>query len=412
MTKRVVITGCGVVSPVGVGKKSFWEALVCGKSGVGRITQFDVSEYDSQIAGEVKDFIPPSFLSIKEIRRVPRFVQFALAATQEAFNESNVDLQKVNPYRAGVIIGSGIGSLETIEREHKVLLEKGPSRLSPFLIPMLITNEAAGNVAIYFKLQGINFCTVTACASGAHAIGEACRTIQQGRADIIISGGTEASIVPLGVGGFCALRALSTRNNEPQRASRPFERDRDGFVMAEGAGIVVLEELEHAKKRGAVIYGELSGYGANCDAYHITAPNPDGDAAANAIEEALKEAGVSVEEKIYINAHGTSTELNDKMETKAIKKVFGSFAKQIYISSTKSMMGHTLGAAGAIEFIVCCLALKNKIIPPTINYENPDPDCDLNYTPNKSVEAKIKVALSNSLGFGGHNATLLVKELT
>lgn len=411
MAKRVVITGCGVVSPVGIGKDSFWESLVHGRSGVSRITQFDITEYDSQIAGEVKDFVPPSLLSIKEVRRVPRFVQFALTAAQEAFNESGIDMQKLNPYRAGVIIGSGIGSLETIEREHKVLLEKGPSRLSPFLIPMLITNEAAGNVAIYFKLQGVNFCTVTACASGAHAIGEAYRTIQQGRADIIVSGGTEASIVPLGVGGFCALRALSTRNSEPERASRPFERDRDGFVMAEGAGIVILEELKHAKKRGAVIYGELSGYGANCDAYHITAPNPEGHAAANAIEESLKEAGVPVEEKIYINAHGTSTELNDKMETKAIKKVFGSFAKKAYISSTKSMMGHTLGAAGAIEFIVCCLALKNKVIPPTINYENPDPDCDLNYTPNKSVEANIKVALSNSLGFGGHNATLLVKEL-
>jgi 3-oxoacyl-[acyl-carrier-protein] synthase II len=408
--RRVAVTGCGVVSPLGIGRVSFWDSLIEGRSGIGRITRFNPEGFDSQIAGEVKDFPSPSFISPKDARRTPRFVQFSLRASQEAVEESGLDLDGVDPYSAGVIIGSGIGSLETIEKEHRVLLEKGPRKLSPFLIPMLITNEAAGNVAIYFKLKGINFCTVTACASGAHAIGEAYRAIKQGKAQIVICGGTEASITPLGVGGFCALKALSTRNSEPQRASRPFDRERDGFVIAEGAGIVVLEELEHAKKRGANIYAELTGYGTTCDAYHITAPTPTGEPAAKAMELALKEGGVSLEEKIYINAHGTSTQLNDKMETKAIKIAFANYAKDINISSTKSMMGHTLGAAGAIEFIICCLAIKNKIIPPTINYENPDPDCDLDYTPNKSKEVDVKVALSNSLGFGGHNATLLVRE--
>lgn len=303
-----------------------------------------------------------------------------------------------------------MGSLETVEEEHRVLLEKGPSKLSPFMIPMLITNEAPGHVSMHFKLKGVNFCTVTACASGAHGIGEAYRTIQQGKATVMVAGGTEACIVPLGVGGFCALKALSKRNHEPERASRPFDAERDGFVIAEGAGVVILEELEHAKKRGAFIYGELTGYGATSDAYHITAPDPDGAAAARAMSICLEEAKVKLSDNIYINAHGTSTELNDKMETKAIKDVFGGYAKKVIISSTKSMTGHTLGAAGAIEFIVCCLAIKHKLIPPTINYENPDPECDLYYTPNETKEFDIKAALSNSLGFGGHNATLLIKE--
>ncbi|MDD5195450.1 MAG: beta-ketoacyl-ACP synthase II [Candidatus Omnitrophica bacterium] len=410
MERRVVVTGCGVVSPVGIGKLSFWNSLIQGKSGIGKITQFDASTFDSQIAGEVKDFAPPSFIALKDIRRTPRFVQFALKAAEEALEESGLLLKPFDPYRVGVIFGSGIGSLETVEREERVFMEKGAGRLSPFMIPMLITNEAAGCIAIQYDLKGVNFCTVTACASGAHAIGEAFKAVQHNRADAIVCGGSEACITHLGVGGFCALRALSKRNNEPTRASRPFERDRDGFVMAEGAGVVVLEELEHAKRRGAHIYAEISGYGATGDAYHITAPDPEGESAVKAMELALAEGKVPLSEKVYINAHGTSTELNDKMETKAIKKVYGKFASELLISSTKSMTGHTLGAAGAIEFIVSCLTIKNKIIHPTINYENPDPECDLNYVPNKSLNADIKVALSNSLGFGGHNATLLVKE--
>lgn len=410
MKRRVVITGCGIVSPVGIGESSCWDSLIAGRSGIGEITHFDPQDFDSRIAGEVKDFVPPGLISPKDLRRTPRFVQFGLAAAEEAFKTSALSLDSIDPYRVGVIIGSGIGSLETVEREHKNLLEKGPRKISPFLIPMIITNEAAGLVAIQFGLKGVNFCTVTACASGAHAIGESYRKIQYGEADVMICGGTEAAIVPLGIGGFCSLKALSTRNDEPQRASRPFDLERNGFVMAEGAGMVVLEEFEHAKKRGAVIYAELAGYGATCDAYHITAPNPEGESAAKAISLALQEAGISPNVGIYINAHGTSTKLNDKMETNAIKKVFAGAAKDIYISSIKSMMGHTLGAAGAIEFIVCCLAIKNKIIPPTINYENPDPDCDLNYTPNNAVEFDVKTAISNSLGFGGHNSSLLVKE--
>lgn len=408
--QRVVVTGCGVVSPVGIEKDFFWNSLLKGKSGVGKITHFDASEFDSQIAGEVSDFDPTSFLSSKEVRRIPRFAQFSLKAAQEALDDSGLDLGSLDPYEIGTIIGSGVGSLETIEKEHKVLLERGPKKLSPFMIPMLITNEAAGHVAIRFKLKGVNFCTVTACASGAHAIGEAYRAIKQGKSKVVVCGGTEACVVPLGVGGFCALKALSRRNDDPERASRPFDRDRDGFIMAEGAGIVVLEELEHAKKRGAFIYGELAGYGATCDAYHITAPDPDGGAAVKAINNALEEAAVGIESDIYINAHGTSTQLNDKMETKAIKTVFGGHAKKLFISSTKSMTGHTLGAAGAIEFIASCLAIRDKVIPPTINYENPDPECDLNYTPNKAKEFELKIAISISLGFGGHNATLLVKE--
>ena len=409
--RRVVVTGCGVISPVGNEKGSFWDSLTNGRSGVGKITQFDAKEYDSRIAGEVKDFVLPSNFSSKDERKTPRFVQFALKAAEEAMEDCGINLEQLDPYQAGVIIGSGVGSLQVIEREHKIILEQGPKRLSPFMIPMLITNEAAGHIAIRFKLKGVNFCTVTACASGAHAIGEGYRVIKQGKATLMVCGGAEACVCALGVGGFCALKALSKRNDEPQRASRPFDQERNGFVMAEGAGAVVLEELEQAKARGAFIYGELAGYGATCDAFHITAPDPEGGAASKAISLALDEAGVSRDEKIYLNAHGTSTKLNDVMETKAVKNTFGSHAKDVLISSTKSMTGHTLGAAGAIEFVACCLALKNKIIPPTINYENPDPECDLNYTPNEARAEDVKVVMSNSLGFGGHNATLLVKEL-
>lgn len=408
--RRVAVTGCGVISPVGQEKGSFWDSLVNGRSGVSKITHFDATDFDSKIAGEVKNFQPPAYFSSKDERKTPRFVQFALKAAEEAIKECGVDLEQIDPYQVGTVIGSGVGSLETIEREHKVLLEKGPGRLSPFMIPMLITNEAAGHVAIRFNLKGVNFCTVTACASGAHAIGEAYRIIKEGKATIMVCGGAEACVVPLGVGGFCALKALSKRNDEPERASRPFDLQRNGFIMAEGAGVIILEEMDHAKRRGAPIYGELAGYGATCDAFHITAPDPKGGAASKAMSLAMEEAGVSCDQKIYLNAHGTSTKLNDVMETRAVKNVFGPNAKKVLISSTKSMTGHTLGAAGAIEFIACCLALKNKIIPPTINYENPDPECDLNYTPNESRAEKVSVVMSNSLGFGGHNATLLVKE--
>ncbi|MBN2483413.1 MAG: beta-ketoacyl-ACP synthase II [Candidatus Omnitrophica bacterium] len=410
--RRVVITGCGVVSPVGIGTPGFWKSLIAGKSGVSRITQFDPSHFDSKIAGEVGDFDPSQYLNYKELRRTPRFVQFAIAASDQAVKDSALRLEEMDPYRIGVIIGSGIGSLRSVEEEHGNYLAKGPRRISPFLIPMLITNEAAGTVAIRYHLKGVNFCTVTACASGAHAIGEAYRLIKYDHSDVIVCGGTESCITHLGVGGFCSLKALSTRNDEPERASRPFDRTRDGFIMAEGAGIVVLEELNSARRRGAKIYGELGGYGSTCDAYHITAPDPEGKSAARAIEDALKESNISLEQPIYINAHGTSTQLNDKMETQAIKTAFGNKTDKIMVSSTKSMMGHTLGAAGAIEFIVSCLVLQNKIIPPTINYEEPDPECDLDYTPNHAREVDAQVALSNSLGFGGHNAALLVKTYT
>ncbi|MEI8349735.1 MAG: beta-ketoacyl-ACP synthase II [Candidatus Omnitrophota bacterium] len=410
MERRVVVTGYGVVSPVGIGLSSFWHSLVNGKSGIGCITQFDASKFDSRIAGEAKDFVPPAFILPKDIKRTPRVVQFALKATEEALKTSGVDLKTIDPYRIGVIIGSGIGCLQVVESECFAYLQKGPSRISPFLIPTLITNEAAGAVALYNHLKGINFCTVTACASGAHAIGEAYAIVKHGRADVMVCGGAEACITAMGVGGFCALRALSKRNDDPQHASRPFDRERDGFVIAEGSGIVVLETMEHALSRGATIYGEICGYGATCDAYHITAPDPEGESAARAMEFALKEGEVSVHEKMYINAHGTSTQLNDKTETLAIKKVFGNNPTNIHISSTKSMTGHTLGAAGAIEFIVICQSLIEKVIPPTINYEHSDPECDLDYTPNKAKQADLEIALSNSLGFGGHNATLLVKK--
>lgn len=410
--RRVVVTGCGIVSPLGVGVKSTWEGVVNGKSGIDKITLFDATDFACRIAGEVKDFKPPELITHKERRRTARFVQFALAAAEEAIRDSRIDIGKIDSYRAGVIVGSGIGSLQTIEEEYKILQEKGPRRLSPFLIPMLITNEAAGMISIYFNLKGKNYCPVTACATGTHSLGEAFIAIKENKADIMLAGGTEASITPMGVGGFCAAKALTTTNNDsPKTASKPFDARRDGFVMSEGAGIVVLEELEYAKKRGADIYAEVVGYGATSDAYHITAPDPNAEAQAKAIEFSFKEAGVSLEgKKIYINAHGTSTKLNDKIETLAIKKALGSYAREVFISSTKSSLGHTLGAAGGIEFIISCLVLKHKIIPPTINYEVSDPECDLYYTPNKAREENITLALSNSFGFGGHNATILLKE--
>jgi len=410
MERRVVVTGTGIISPVGNTASAAFEALVRGESGIGPITQFNPSGFDSTIAGEVRHFDPSPFISFKETRRTPRFVQFALAAAHEAVRQAGIDFKTIDPYRVGVIIGSGIGSLQTIEDQYKVYLAKGPSRLSPFLIPMLITNEAAGHVAIHFQIKGVNFCTVTACASGAHAIGEAYKAIRYGEADVMIAGGTEASITPLGVGGFCALKALSKRNDQPTKASRPFDAQRDGFVIAEGAGVLIMESLESARKRKADIVGEIAGYGATCDAYHITAPDPSGEAVACAMQRALEQGKVRKEDIQYINAHGTSTELNDKIESLAIKKLFGAHAKKIAVDSTKSMTGHLLGAAGAVEAVITLMAINKSVIPPTINLDNPDPECDLDYVPHRYRRRQITAALSNSLGFGGHNVSLLIKK--
>ncbi len=410
--RRVVVTGLGVVSSIGSTLPDFHRALLEGKNGISRISQFDSQGFDSQIAGEVKDFQPPEeLIPPKERRRLSRFIQFALWASFCAVNDSGLDFSLEDPRKCGVLIGSGIGSLEWIENQHKILLNKGPSRVSPFLIPMLIVNEASGYVAMYYHLQGPNLCVTTACASGSHAIGEAFRIIKHGDAQVMLAGGTESCITPLGVGGFCSMKALSTRNHQPHKASRPFDKERDGFVIAEGCGVVVLEEYEHARRRNAPIYAEIAGYGASCDAYHITAPDPEGKGASLSMKNALRDARLNPEDISYINAHGTSTNLNDKVETLAIKKIFGDYAYKIPVSSTKSMTGHTLGAAGGIEFIVCCLSLKHGFISPTINYEFPDPDCDLDYVPNVPRQARLNVCLSNSLGFGGHNATLILKRI-
>ncbi len=400
-----------MISPVGNDSSSFWQSLKDGKSGVGPTTSFDATAFDSRISAEVKNFEPTRYgISLKDIKRTAKFVQFAIAAAKEAMESSGLDSKKQDGTRMGVIIGSGIGSLHTIEEEHKILLSKGPSRLSPFLIPMLIVNEASGMVAIIHGLKGPNSCVATACASGSHAIGEAYRTILYGDADAMLTGGTESCIVPTAVGGFCALRALSTRNNDPQKASRPFDRDRDGFVMAEGCGLVVLETLEHAQKRNANIIAEIVGFGMSCDAYHITAPDPDGAGAAQAMTMALKDAQMNPSEMTYINAHGTSTKLNDKIETLSMKKAFGEHSKKVMVSSTKSVTGHLLGAAGGVEFVACCLAIRDGVVPPTINYEHPDPECDLDYVPNIARKTNVTACMSNSLGFGGHNASLIIKK--
>ncbi len=410
MKNRVVVTGLGAVTPVGMGVPGFWQAIRSGKSGAGKITQFDASDFDSRIAAEVKEFDPLKYFSSKEARHTARFVQFGVVAAKEAAADAKLDSGNSDWHRVGVLVGSGIGSLRTIEDQHDVLLKKGPSHLSPFLIPMLIVNEASGHISIHLGAKGPNSCVATACASGSHAIGDAFKILQRGDADVMVCGGTESCITPLGVGGFCALKALSCRNNEPEKASRPFERDRDGFVIAEGAGIVILETLEHAKKRGVRIYAEIVGYGMSADAYHITAPDPEGEGAARAMELSLKDAGMRPEDISYINAHGTSTVLNDKIETLAIKKVFKDYAKKIPVSSTKSMTGHLLGAAGGAEFIICVLAMKDQIVPATINYEHPDPNCDLDYVPNHCRQVKVEACMTDSLGFGGHNASLIVKK--
>ncbi|MDD5617675.1 MAG: beta-ketoacyl-ACP synthase II, partial [Candidatus Omnitrophica bacterium] len=377
--RRVVVTGLGVISPVGNDVGSMWDALLKGKSGVSRTTAFDPAKFDSQIAGEVKGFDPLQYVSLKESKRMERFVQFAVAAAKQSVKDSGFDISKEDPYRVGVIVGSGIGSMSVMQEECRHYTEKGPSRISPFMIPLLIVNEAAGNVSIVTGAKGPNSCVATACATGSHAVGDAFRLIAYDYADMMIAGGTESCITAMGIGGFCALKALSCRNDEPQRASRPFDAERDGFIMSEGAAIVILEELEHAKKRNAKIYAEIVGYGMTGDAYHITAPDPRGESSAKCMEFALKEAGFKPQDVQYINAHGTSTQLNDKIETKAIKMCFGAHANKLAISSTKSMTGHLIGAAGSLEFIISALVLKNDIVPPTINLKHPDPECDLDY---------------------------------
>ena len=408
--RRVVITGLGVISPVGNNIDEFWSSLIAGKSGVCRISQFDPAQYDSQIAGEVKNFDPSPHISPKDKRRMDKFVQYALIAAHQAAADAQLDLGKEDPFQIGVLIGSGIGSLYTVQEQTKVLMTKGPSKMSPFTIPMLIVNMASGWIAISFGVKGPNSAVATACASGGHAIGDAFKIIQRGDAQLMITGGTESCVCQTGVGAFCAMKALSTKNSEPEKASRPFDKERDGFVIGEGAGVVLLENLEHAQKRNAPIYAEIVGYGMSGDAYHMTAPDPEGEGAARAMTEALGDARIKPEDISYINAHGTSTPLNDKVETLAIKKVFAKFAQKIPVSSTKSMTGHLLGAAGGVEFVACCLSIKNNIIAPTINYETPDPDCDLDYVPNTAREIKVDTAMSNSLGFGGHNATLVIRR--
>ena len=406
--RRVVITGMGVVTPIGNDLETFWSNLKNGVSGIRQIESFDVSVYDCRIAGEVREFDPkPYFKNPKDVRRTDRFAQLAMGAANMALKDGGIDLEKMNLDRFGVIVSSGIGGLRTLQDQHNILITKGPSRTSPFTIPMLISNMASGLISMEFGLRGPNLCIVTACATSNNAIGESWRMIKFGDADIFLAGGSEASIVPIGVAGFSAMKALSTRNDEPERASRPFDRDRDGFVMSEGAGVVVVEELEHAKARGARIYCELSGYGLTADAHHMTAPPPKGEGAARAMKIALEHANARPEDVDYINAHATSTGLGDVSETYAIKNVFGDYAKTVSISATKSMTGHLLGGAGAIEMAACALSIRDSVIPPTINLENPDAECDLDYTANKARERQVRIALNNSFGFGGHNATLV-----
>ncbi len=411
--RRVVVTGIGVISPIGNDLKSFWGNLVEGKSGIGEITQFDSSTYDCHIAGEVRSFDPkPYFKNPKDVRRSDRYTQLAMASAKLALEDSGIDLEKVDRSRFGVLMGSGIGGLKTLEDQHTILMNKGPARVSPFMVPMMIVNMASGLISMEYGLEGPNFAIVSACATAAHSIGEAWRMIRTGEAELFLAGGSEAVVCRLGISGFCSMKAMSTRNNEPEKASRPFDRDRDGFVMGEGAGILVLEEYEHARARGAQIYCELAGYGLTADAYHMTAPRADGTTVARAMKVALDLAGTPVDQLDYINAHATSTPVGDICETVAIKLLAGDHAKNgLLVSSTKSMTGHLLGGAGGVESAVCALAIKHGVIPPTINLDNPDPECDLDYVPNVARERKIRVALNNSFGFGGHNATLVFKAI-
>jgi 3-oxoacyl-[acyl-carrier-protein] synthase II len=409
--RRVVVTGLGVVTPIGNDVDTFWKNLISGQCGIDRIDSFDPSALDTQIAGEVKNFDPaPAFPSPKDVRRSDRYSQFGVYAAHQSLLDSGLDLEKENCDEIGVIIGSGIGGLQTTAEQHKILMERGPGRLSPFMIPMLISNMASGLFSMYKNLRGPNFATCSACATANHAIGEAWRAIKMGDAHVMFAGGAEAAVVPIGIGGFCAMKAMSTRNDDPKHASRPFDMERDGFVMGEGAGVVVLEELEHAKKRGAKIYCEIVGYGNTADAYHLTAPSPDGEGAARCMKMALKTGGLNLEDVSYINAHGTSTPQGDACETQAIKTVFGDYAKKVAVSSTKGATGHMLGAAGAVEMSACALAIKHNIVPPTINYQVPDPECDLDYVPNTAREMKVNAIVNNSFGFGGHNASIAAKK--
>ncbi|MBM6995112.1 beta-ketoacyl-ACP synthase II [Paenibacillus sp. DXFW5] len=409
MKHRVVVTGMGVVTALGHDLDTLWNNLIQGKSGVSRVEAFDVSDYPTQIAASVKDFNPEDYVDRKEARKMDRFVQFAAAAAVNAMKDSGLNIaEQADPERVGVMIGSGIGGLGTWEDQHNILLEKGPKRVSPFFIPMMIANMASGHVSILFGAKGPNTTAVTACATGTHSIGDSYKLIQRGDADVMICGGAEATIRPTGMAGFCSMRAMSTRNDEPEKASRPFDMERDGFVMGEGAGVLILESLEHALKRGAKIYGEIIGYGLSGDAHHMTEPDPNGP--ERCMKMAIRDAGIAPEEVDYINAHGTSTPVGDRSETIAIKRALGDHAYKVAISSTKSMTGHLLGAAGGVEGVICGLTLGHGVIPPTINLEHPDPECDLDYVPNEARRADVRVAMSNSFGFGGHNATIIMKK--
>jgi len=409
--RRVVVTGVGVVSPLGTGVDKNWAALMAGRSGIDRITRFDASEFPTQIAGEVKDFNAEDFIDKKEIKKMDLFIQYAVGAADLAMKDSGFEITEENAERVGVLVGAGLGGLPAIERYHEAMLEGGYKKISPFFIPMLIINLAPGQISIKYGAKGPNISSVSACATGTHSIGDAYHMIARGDADAMIAGGCESTITPLGIGGFNVMKALSTRNDDPQGASRPFDKGRDGFVMSEGAGIVILEEYDAAKKRGARIYAEVAGYGLTGDAYHLTAPAPEGEGAARCMKMALKNGGIAPEEVDYINAHGTSTPFNDYFETLAIKSALGDHARKVMISSTKSMTGHALGAAGGIEAVYTLLAMERGAVPPTINYQEPDPDCDLDYVPNEARQAVVKVAMSNSLGFGGTNATLIFKKV-
>ncbi|MBO8130921.1 MAG: beta-ketoacyl-ACP synthase II [Candidatus Marinimicrobia bacterium] len=410
MGKRVVITGIGVITPVGNSVEEFWNSLLSGKSGIDYVKAFDPIDIPTKIAGEVKNFNPDEYIEPKEARKLDKFTQFGFAAAVQAIKDAEIDFKDIPAYKIGVVTGSGIGGIGTLEAQHQIMLKKGKRFVSPFLIPAMIPDMLPGYISIRYGLRGPNYSVSSACASSAHAIGISYQHIKNGDATVIVTGGAESSITPLSFSGFCNMKALSTRNNEPQKASRPFDKNRDGFVMSEGAGILILEDLDHAVARNAKIYAELSGFGFTADAHHITAPDPEGKGMKEAMEMAIESSGVSKADIQYINAHGTSTQLNDKIETKAIKELFGEQAKEINISSTKSMTGHLLGAAGAVEAITLTLVIKYGKIPPTINYEEPDPECDLNYTPNNFVEREIKAGLSNSFGFGGHNASIVIKK--
>ena len=410
MKRRVVVTGMGTVNPLGNNVKDFWKAIQAGENGIGKLTRFESNGYTSKVAGEVKDFVPEKILEGKEARRMDRFTQFAMVSSVEAVADAKLAVGDTDPERFGIILGNGIGGIETLEAQCRRIFEKGPKSVHPLFVPMMIANEAPGNIAIRMKAYGPCRCVVTACASSNDALGDAWRLIRDGDADIMLAGGTEAPLTGLGFSGFCSLQAVSTRNDEPDKASRPFDRDRDGFIMAEGAGILVLEELEHARKRGARVLAEMAGYGATCDANHLTAPHPEGRGAIKAMLIALDSAGLAPEDIDYINAHGTSTQINDPIETKVIKAVFREHAAKLKVSSTKSMTGHLLGAAGGIEAIVTVKAMLDQFFPPTRNLDNPDPECDLDYVPHKGYAGRIRAAMSNALGFGGHNAIVIFKE--